>query len=229
MRRLGRIQHSAPPIGESVVSGLVNFTGTGTVTINYGFNVSSITDNGTGDWTVNWIIPGSTDNYALSILGRNDAAVAGGIAAVKISTTPTSASVRITAEVTSASGTLADLARVLVAQFTHGMDRKWPQNFQKTSTWAVFDMTGALQASRNISSITDNGTGNWTVNFSVGYAATDSYVVGGTLKRNGAAMPNLSLKQNSSLAVNSVGLFGNSSTGAAKDGLLAYFMAWGTQ
>ena len=32
----------------------VNFNGTGTVAIREGFNVSSITDNGTGDYTVNF-------------------------------------------------------------------------------------------------------------------------------------------------------------------------------
>ena len=32
----------------------VNFNGTGTVAINASFNVSSITDNGTGDYTVNF-------------------------------------------------------------------------------------------------------------------------------------------------------------------------------
>jgi len=45
-------------LGTSEASGLakawVNFNGTGTVAIRASFNVSSITDNGTGDYTVNF-------------------------------------------------------------------------------------------------------------------------------------------------------------------------------
>lgn len=42
----------------------VNFTGTGTVTINGSFNVSSITDNGTGDYTINFTNALADANYA---------------------------------------------------------------------------------------------------------------------------------------------------------------------
>ena len=42
----------------------VNFNGTGTVAINAGGNVSSITDNGTGDYTVNFTTAMSDANYA---------------------------------------------------------------------------------------------------------------------------------------------------------------------
>jgi hypothetical protein len=42
----------------------VNFNGTGTVAINAQFNVSSITDNGTGDYTVNFSNAMSDANYA---------------------------------------------------------------------------------------------------------------------------------------------------------------------
>jgi hypothetical protein len=42
----------------------VNFTGTGTVTINASYNVSSITDNGTGDYTINFTTALSDANYA---------------------------------------------------------------------------------------------------------------------------------------------------------------------
>lgn len=49
-----------------VVKGWVNFTGTGTVTINDQHNVSSITDNGTGDYTINWSTAFSSAYYAIS-------------------------------------------------------------------------------------------------------------------------------------------------------------------
>ena len=42
----------------------VNFNGTGTVAIRASFNVSSITDNGTGDYTVNFTTAMPDANYA---------------------------------------------------------------------------------------------------------------------------------------------------------------------
>jgi len=42
----------------------VNFNGTGTVAIRDSFNVSSITDNGTGDYTVTFATAMSNTNYA---------------------------------------------------------------------------------------------------------------------------------------------------------------------
>lgn len=42
----------------------VNFNGTGTVSIRAAFNVSSITDNGTGDYTANFTTAMPDGNYA---------------------------------------------------------------------------------------------------------------------------------------------------------------------
>jgi len=44
----------------------VNFNGTGTVAIRASGNVSSITDNGAGDYTINFTIAMSDANYAFS-------------------------------------------------------------------------------------------------------------------------------------------------------------------
>lgn len=44
----------------------VNFNGTGTVAIRSSYNVSSITDNGTGDYTVNFTTALSDANYCIS-------------------------------------------------------------------------------------------------------------------------------------------------------------------
>ena len=44
----------------------VNFSDTGTVAINSSGNVSSITDNGTGDYTVNFTVAMPDANYAVS-------------------------------------------------------------------------------------------------------------------------------------------------------------------
>ena len=52
---------------QTVISGSakawVNFNGTGTVAIRAGFNVSSITDNGTGNYTVNFTTAFADINY----------------------------------------------------------------------------------------------------------------------------------------------------------------------
>ena len=45
----------------------VNFNGTGTVAIRASFNVSGITDNGTGDYTVNFTTAMVDDDYAISL------------------------------------------------------------------------------------------------------------------------------------------------------------------
>ena len=51
----------------------VNFNGTGTVAIRASGNVSSITDNGTGNYTVNFATAMQDGNYALGVAGRLDA------------------------------------------------------------------------------------------------------------------------------------------------------------
>ena len=48
----------------------VTFNGTGTVAINASFNVSSITDNGTGDYTVNFTTAMPDVNYSISGGGK---------------------------------------------------------------------------------------------------------------------------------------------------------------
>ena len=58
---------TAAKLGADQASGLakawVNFNGTGTVAIRASFNVSSITDNGTGDYTVNFTTAFVDTNY----------------------------------------------------------------------------------------------------------------------------------------------------------------------
>jgi hypothetical protein len=52
----------------------VNFNGTGTVAIRAAFNVTSITDNGTGDYTVTFTTALVDANYCLSLSGVNTTA-----------------------------------------------------------------------------------------------------------------------------------------------------------
>jgi len=55
----------------------VNFNGTGTVAIRASFNVSSITDNGVGDYTMNFTTALVDANYSVSGLSRTPAVASG--------------------------------------------------------------------------------------------------------------------------------------------------------
>ena len=71
--RVNTIQNAAGS-GDPTLSGTakawVNFNGTGTVAIRQAFNVSSITDNGTGDYTVNMTNAMSDANYSAVCNGQ---------------------------------------------------------------------------------------------------------------------------------------------------------------
>jgi hypothetical protein len=54
----------------------VNFNGTGTVAIRASYNVSSITDNGTGDYTVNFTNAFADANYSMVATGGCSGGVA---------------------------------------------------------------------------------------------------------------------------------------------------------
>jgi len=60
-----------PSGGQPTIDGLakawVNFNGTGTVAIRASLNVSSITDNGTGDYTVNFTNALADANYCVNV------------------------------------------------------------------------------------------------------------------------------------------------------------------
>ncbi len=51
--------------GDSIIKAWINFNGTGTIAINDSFNVSSIIDDGPGDYTIIWDVDFATTNYAL--------------------------------------------------------------------------------------------------------------------------------------------------------------------
>ncbi len=75
----------------------VNFNGTGTVAIRASGNVSSITDNGTGDYTVNFTTAMADANYAVNAMsqqGSGDAAP-NGVVALKNAATITTSAVRL--------------------------------------------------------------------------------------------------------------------------------------
>jgi len=53
-------------LSQFTAKGWVNFNGTGTLAIRDSHNVSSVTDNGTGDYTVNWDVDMANANYSMS-------------------------------------------------------------------------------------------------------------------------------------------------------------------
>lgn len=58
----------------SAAKAWVNFNGTGTVAIRRAYNVTSITDNGVGDYTINFTTAMSDANYAVVATGQVDTA-----------------------------------------------------------------------------------------------------------------------------------------------------------
>jgi hypothetical protein len=50
--------------GDSIIKGWIQFTGAGVIAIQDSFNVASITDNGTGNYTVTWDTDFANDDYA---------------------------------------------------------------------------------------------------------------------------------------------------------------------
>ena len=60
---------NAGAVSGSLCRAWVNFNGNGTAAIRAAFNVSSITDNGTGDYTLNFTTPMPDANYAFTACG----------------------------------------------------------------------------------------------------------------------------------------------------------------
>ena len=91
----------------------VNFNGTGTVAIRASFNVTSITDNGTGEYTVNFTTAMSDANYSV-VYGSGEGTAGSGsrIAAQSGNTTTTQ---RIA--IRNLSNTLVDAEQVNVGIF----------------------------------------------------------------------------------------------------------------
>lgn len=90
----------------------VNFNGTGTVAIRASFNVSSITDNGTGDYTVNFTNAMPDANYSLG--NQIGAAATAANLRTFSSATNTASSVRIVTQTIGGSALDYDLVNMQV-------------------------------------------------------------------------------------------------------------------
>ena len=110
------IQDSAGTEIGTLCRAWVNFNGTGTVAIRASFNVSSITDNGTGDYTVNFTTAMPDANYSV-VVSADPATGSGGIPLSGLSYngySPTGSSARVR---TTTTGSFADSPTVCVAIF----------------------------------------------------------------------------------------------------------------
>jgi hypothetical protein len=83
----------------------VVFNGTGTPAIGASYNVSSITDHGTGEYTINFTTPFSSANYAATGFGA-DTSGGGGQVLIFSNTAQTSSACRI--KTVNAGGSLID-------------------------------------------------------------------------------------------------------------------------
>ena len=90
----------------------VSFNGTGTVAIRSSFNVTSVTDNGTGDYTVNFTTPMTDINYGVLATCMRTSGNTGAQAFVLETTSPTTSAVRV--GTTNQGGTFVDSAYVTV-------------------------------------------------------------------------------------------------------------------
>jgi len=88
----------------------VNFNGTGTVAIRASGNVTSITDNGTGDYTVNFTTAMPDANYAASGGCGDDGTTNDRILSPVFNNTPTTSALRT--RTTNNSGTPLDVGRI---------------------------------------------------------------------------------------------------------------------
>lgn len=93
----------------------VNFNGTGVVAIRASFNVSSITDNGTGDYTVNFSTAFADANYSAVATGNGPAINNFGRILGPYQVVPTTTAFRFNAN--DYGGTFSDLLYASVAVF----------------------------------------------------------------------------------------------------------------
>jgi hypothetical protein len=98
----------------------VNFNGTSTVAIRASYNVSSITDNGTGDYTVNFTSALADANYSCLItpefISSGGSSATNFTAVISPDTTPTASLVRLRSG-TPTIATFVDCPRICVAIF----------------------------------------------------------------------------------------------------------------
>ncbi len=107
-----------PTDSKALAKAWVNFNGTGTVAIRSSFNVTSITDNGVGAYTVNFATAMEDTNYAVLATSGDGASTNYRVVQVSDVTAPTTTAVRLqTLTQNSGNPQATDHSRVSVAIF----------------------------------------------------------------------------------------------------------------
>lgn len=160
---------------ETVINGSakawVNFNGQGTVAIRASFNVSSITDNGTGNYTINLTSAMPDTNYTVFYndhfygVGFADSQQTGSYRVMTLSNSFANQDIAVIWSAVFRQDIIMSTLRVNTIQNVAGSGD--PAINGAAKAWVNFNGTGtvAIRASFNVSSITDNGTGDYTVNF----------------------------------------------------------------
>jgi hypothetical protein len=108
-----RGQDNFDTAGGNAVKAWVNFNGTGTVAIRASYNVTSITDNGAGDYTVNFTTALPDANYSIVGNARDLGAVY--VFGAPLTDVPAASSIRC--RVNTLAGGISDAVYVNVAIF----------------------------------------------------------------------------------------------------------------
>jgi uncharacterized protein (AIM24 family) len=89
----GTVSTSSANVIQGSAKAWVNFNGTGTVAIRASYNVSSITDNGTGNYTINFTNAMVDANYAVTVTTSCQTGWIG--STLQNATAPTTSAVRV--------------------------------------------------------------------------------------------------------------------------------------
>jgi len=113
----GTVSTSSANVIQGSAKAWVNFNGTGTVAIRASYNVSSITDNGTGDYTINFTNALPNANYSMAGSSLLASGVIGVVCENSIGAIKTTTAYRI-AGINTVAQAYADMSFVSVAIFS---------------------------------------------------------------------------------------------------------------
>ena len=111
----GSVSTSSTNVIQGSAKAWVNFNGTGTVAIRASYNVSSITDNGTGDYTINFTNALPDANYSICGTAGNTDTSGSIVYSTAYQSAPTTSAFR--AAITNTGGTNVDRTHVFFSVF----------------------------------------------------------------------------------------------------------------
>ena len=193
-RRVARVPHptSAFPAGPTqLVGGWATFTGNSTpATLVSEYNVSSLTDNAVGDYTVNWRAPFRDALYAVATCGHGInggfACNSGGLSFFSTGSNITAGAVRVAGASEYVNTVGSDIVNGSVIAI--GQDLPGPTGLNArpirpeegvAGYWLNATVSGgtpSIAGHLNVSSITDNGVGDFTINFITALTSAEYFV-----------------------------------------------------